>query len=340
MPERDCAPGVFAAGARPRERAERDAPVAEQAQRAQQVPQHLTPSEACSQVSATSRWTVSPSPAASACTGAQRSASAVAICSPVVSLISGVDDRQPVQRRHERDRVGRARQLGALEAGQREREALGAQLELGLLGEHIAQQRAQRQTRARPRRRLPADLRSVRACKPCAQRIVSPPGEVAIEPVEPRQRGERRLVLGQPRELRLALGDEATRQRAAAVERGLRAPPLGPQLQFDLRPGRDVGLQHVRGRLGVLAEGGLQLGGQSAGAHGPHSSPSRRALLPAHLRLQHTRPPRSSTRRPRAPRSRAGVARVYATAAATPASSSAACAASRSAHSAPSQRSP
>jgi hypothetical protein len=265
--QRDRAPGVLAAHARPRERAERDPSVAEQAQRAQQVPQHLASvggllaREGDQQMAGLAVDThegllgrpvqrVGPGDLK---TGRQS------------DLRRG--DRQPVQRRHQRDGVGRARQLGALQPGQRSRQAFGAQLELGLLGEHVVQQHAQRQTRARGRPRVLADLRSVRPftpvrdiVSPAAPRLAGAPGEVALEPVERRERGDGRRVLGQPRELGLALGDEPVRQRPAAVERGLRAPALGPQLQFDLGAGRDVGVQHVGRGLGVLAEGGLQLG--------------------------------------------------------------------------------
>src|SRR5580700_554042 len=133
-----------------------------------------------------------------------------------------------------------------------------------------------------------ADLRSVRACT-AFQNVISTtgpglaaaPGEVAIEPVESGQRAHRRGVLGQPFELRLALGDEPARQRPEAVERGLRdpAPALGSQLELDLRPGVDLRLQAVRRGPHELGERGFQLARQSACTHGPLCSPSRLVLL-------------------------------------------------------------
>ncbi len=112
-----------------------------------------------------------------------------------------------------------------------------------------------------------ADLRSVHGCATVeevltatAARLAGTSGEVALEPVECRQRGDRRVVLWQPGELKLALGDEAVGERPAAVERGVGALALGAELQFDLGVGEDVGVQQVRGCLRVLAEGGLQMG--------------------------------------------------------------------------------
>jgi hypothetical protein len=119
-------------------------------------------------------------------------------------------DRQPVQRRHQRDCVGRAGQLGALQTGQRRRQALGVlddlrSVEVGLLGEQIFQEQSQRRLRARGRARaVTAFGETISTNRPGAAPAA---GEVTIEPVEPRKCAHGRSVLGQARELGLALGD-------------------------------------------------------------------------------------------------------------------------------------
>ena len=155
-------------------------------------------------------------------------------------------DREPVKRPHERELAGTSRR-GALEPLERRAQSLGADVKVGLVAEHVLQQRLHRRARTR------AGLR--------AGSIGAPGGQVAIEPVEALEELGRLGVARQTFERSLALGDEVARQRAVTVEGrcAASATELGPDVERNLRTGLHLGAQVACGRLEVVGEGAMQL---------------------------------------------------------------------------------
>ena len=212
----------------PGERAERDPPVAEQPQRPQQVAQHLAPAlervagvlllgrERDDQVAravalAAARLRRQPVERLRSCdrqTGGER------------QLWRG--DRQTAQACNDRD-LGGGGQGGALQPLERRADAFLAQLEIGLLREHLAEQRPDRGAHARGR----------------GQRrdVLADGDQVALEPLECRELPGDQLVLRQAFERGTSLGDELRGQGAVAVKRRSASAPAGllVELERDLR---------------------------------------------------------------------------------------------------------
>ena len=175
-----------------------------------------------------------------------------------------------MQGRHQRElaRTGERRLLEPLD---RRPHALRANVKVGLLLEHVLQERLHRRAHAR------ATLG--------ARNVGAGAGEVALEPVEALQQLGRLGVSRQPFQGRLALGDECRGEGAVAVQAGAagaRAPEVGSQLERDLRACLHLGAQMAARGLHVVGEGVLQL----PGAHRASLRPLPTRSFSAHPGLQ------------------------------------------------------
>ncbi len=119
-----------------------------------------------------------------------------------------------MQRRHERQ-IARARALGVFESRKRRMQALGTDLEVGLLVEHVCEQRADRGAATRLTlggRDTPGRVR-----------------QIAVQTVEGLEQLDDLGVAREALQLALPLADERSRQSAIAVQRrGAPPPAAGP----------------------------------------------------------------------------------------------------------------
>ena len=299
--ERDRAPpAVLAAGPHPGELAERDPTVAEQPQRAQQVFQQLAPARDRRGFAVIARGGRAVVVHAEAERKLLRNALALLelqrhekmLRAAIVADARGLrgvarsvgrgdrqalgqrdllrGDRHPVERRDHRQRVARARHLGAREPLDRRAHALAGQLEVAAPVEHVDQQHAQRCARTRlPERARARAAARAHVARDYSLRAPAAACQVAVEPVHLLERAHRGGVLGKQRQLAVALGDERLGQRLVAVERRLAAvpPAAGGQLEGDLGAAREIAPQHPGRHLDEVGERSLKLAGEAAAAH-------------------------------------------------------------------------
>ncbi len=244
-----------AADPRPAERRERDAPVAEQAQRAQEIAKHIAAAFGRALgVGVGARQGDDHVARLGALAGARLRRQAVDGLRLGDRQAGGqrqlrARDRHALQQGDDRHLRG-ACQRGAVEPLQRGLDALGPQLEVGLVGEHVAEQSSDRD--ANPGGGLQA------------HDVLADAGEITVEPLEARQRAARGLVLRKPFELAPALGDELSRQGAVAVERRPAAcctALLLTDLERDLGAGGQVRLKPLGGGPQELPKRAVELDG-------------------------------------------------------------------------------